>query len=204
MYTVGNDLIYKYDRETQFWAGNEYLFFENKNIRGANNSIARIDTEGGLYNCYLYTSNARAKNPYTYWPDINGNFSIKNISAENDEIEADYAWIYFTLSAPSFYQNKDIYITGMFNNHALTDENKMEYNEKKGIYEKALMIKQGFTNFIYTIADKSGKIDESNAIDGNFFQTENNYFAIVYYRENNQRYDRVIGKGVATSTDIIN
>ncbi|GAA4065533.1 DUF5103 domain-containing protein [Flavobacterium cheonanense] len=204
MYTVGNDLIYKYDRETQFWAGNEYLFFENKNIRGANNSIARIDTEGGLYNCYLYTSNARAKNPYTYWPDINGNFSIKNISAENDEIEADYAWIYFTLSAPSFYENKDIYITGMFNNHALTDENKMEYNEKKGIYEKALMIKQGFTNFIYTIADKNGKIDESNAIDGNFFQTENNYFAIVYYRENNQRYDRVIGKGVATSTDIIN
>ncbi|MFY8182123.1 MAG: DUF5103 domain-containing protein [Flavobacterium sp.] len=204
MYTVGNDLIYKYDRETQFWAGNEYLFFENKNIRGANNSIARIDTEGGLYNCYLYTSNARAKNPYTYWPDINGNFSIKNISAENDEIEADYAWIYFTLSAPSFYENKDIYITGMFNNHALTDENKMEYNEKKGIYEKALMIKQGFTNFIYTIADKNGKIDESNAIDGNFFQTENNYFAIVYYRENNQRYDRVIGKGFATSTDIIN
>jgi hypothetical protein len=204
MYTVGNDLIYKYDRETQFWAGNEYLFFENKNVRGANNSIARINTEGGLYNCYLYTSNARAKNPYTYWPDINGNFSIKNISAENDEIEADYAWIYFTLSAPSFYQNKDIYITGMFNNHAITDENKMEYNEKKGIYEKALMIKQGFTNFIYTIADKNGKIDESNAIDGNFFQTENNYFAIVYYRENNQRYDRVIGKGVATSTDIIN
>ncbi len=204
MYTIGNDLIYKYDSETQFWAGNEYLFFENKNIRAANNSIARIDTEGGLYNCFLYTSNARAKNPYTYWPDINGNFSIKNISAENDEIEADYAWIYFSLSAPSFYQNKDIFITGMFNNYALTDENKMEYNAKKGIYEKALMIKQGFTNFNYTIADKSGKVDEASAIDGNFYQTENNYFAIIYYRENNQRYDRVIGKGVATSTDIIN
>lgn len=33
MYTVGNDLIYKYDSETQFWAGNEYLNFENKDIR---------------------------------------------------------------------------------------------------------------------------------------------------------------------------
>ncbi len=203
MYTIGNDLIYKYDSETQFWAGNEYLFFENKNIRGANNSIARIDTEGGLYNCFLYTSIARANTPYTYWPDINGNYSIKNISAENDEIEADYAWIYFSLFAP-LYQNKDLYITGMFNNYDLTDENKMEYNEKKGIYEKALMIKQGFTNFNYTIADKSGKIDEGSAIDGNFYQTENNYFAIIYYRENNQRYDRVIGKGVATSIDIIN
>jgi hypothetical protein len=126
------------------------------------------------------------------------------LNAENDEVEADYAWIYFSLSAPAFYQKKNIYITGMFNNYALSDENKMDYSEKKGVYEKALMIKQGFTNYIYTIADNKGTIDDENALDGNFYQTENNYFALVYYRENNQRYDRVIGKGIATSTDIIN
>ena len=28
-YTIGNDLIYKYDAETQFWGGNEYWFFAN-------------------------------------------------------------------------------------------------------------------------------------------------------------------------------
>lgn len=204
MYTIGNDLIYKYDKETQFWGGNEYLFFENKNIRAANNSIGRVDSSGGLYNCYLYTSNARANQPYTYWPDINGNFLVNNLNAENFEIESDYAWIYFSLSAPTFYADKDIYIVGMFNNYELTDENKLEYNSKKGTFEKALMIKQGFTNYRYIIADKNKKIDEENAIDGNFYQTENNYFAIVYYRENNQRYDRVIGKGTASSLDIIN
>jgi Domain of unknown function (DUF5103) len=53
-YTIGNDLIYKYDGETQFWAGNEFLFFENKDIRAANNSIAAIDSKGGLYNAHLY------------------------------------------------------------------------------------------------------------------------------------------------------
>lgn len=204
MYTIGNDLIYKYDSETQFWAGNEYLFFENKNIRNATNSIAHVDSGSGLYSCYLFTNNARAAQEYTYWPDINGNFLVNNLNAENNEIEADYAWIYFSLSAPAFYQNKNIYVTGMFNNYALTDENKMDYNEKKGIYEKAMMVKQGFTNYSYTVADSKGKIDDENAIDGNFWQTENNYHAIIYYRENNQRYDRVIGKGIATSTDIIN
>jgi hypothetical protein len=204
MYTIGNDLIYKYDSETQFWAGNEYLFFENKNIRAATNSIAHVDSSGGLYNCYLYSNNARSAQQYTYWPDINGNFLVNNLNAENSEIEADYAWIYFSLSAPAFYQNKNIYITGMFNNYNLTDENKMDYNEKKGIYEKAMMIKQGFTNYCYTVADSKGKIDNQNAIDGNYWQTENNYQAIIYYRENNERYDRVIGKGIATSTDIIN
>jgi hypothetical protein len=204
MYTIGNDLIYKYDTETQFWAGNEYLFFENKNIRVATNSIAQVDLNSGLYSCYLYTNGARASQQYTFWPDINGNFLVNNLNAENNEIESDYVWIYFSLSAPAFYLDKNIYVTGMFNNYVLSDENKMDYNEKKGIYEKAMMVKQGFTNYSFSVGDGKGKIDAENAIDGNFWQTENNYHAIIYYRENNQRYDRVIGKGIATSTEIIN
>jgi hypothetical protein len=203
-YTIGNDLIYKYDTETQFWAGNEYLFFENKDIRAANNSIAKIDSKGGIYNAYLYRAEARANMPYTYYPDINGNFIVKNIGAQNSEIEADYAWVFFSLSAPSYYGKKPIYVNGMFNNFAISEENKMEYNAEKGIYEKAIMIKQGFTNYQYVIADSKGVVDEENALDGNFIQTENNYFALVYYRENNQRYDRIIGKGIANSIDITN
>lgn len=201
-YTIGNDLIYRYDSETQFWAGNEFLFFENKDIRAANNNIARVDTNGGIYSSYLYTNQARANVPYTYFPDINGNFVIKNINAQRNEIEADYAWVFFTLSAPSYYGKKAIYINGMFNNFAISDENKMDYNAEKGIYEKALMIKQGFTNYQYVISDSKRNIDEENAIDGNFQQTENNYFALVYYKENNQRYDRIIGKGIASSVDM--
>jgi hypothetical protein len=201
-YTIGNDLMYRYDAETQFWAGNEFLFFENKDIRAANNNIARIDTNGGIYNSHLYTNQARANVPYTYFPDINGNFIIKNISAERNEIEADYAWVFFTLSAPSYFGKKSIYVNGMFNNFALTDENKMDYNAEKGVYEKAIMIKQGFTNYQYVIADSKNSIDEANAIDGNFQQTENNYIALVYYKENNQRYHRIIGRGIATSIDM--
>ena len=203
-YTIGNDLIYKYDTETQFWAGNEFHFFENKVIRAANNSIASIDTNGGIYNAHLYVDQARGNRPYTYYPDINGNFIVKNIGAQNNNIEADYAWIFFSLSAPNYFGKKSIYINGMFNNYALGDENRMDYNSEKGIYEKAIMIKQGFTNYQYVIADPTGKVDLENAIDGNFFQTENNYFVIVYYRENNQRYDRIIGKGIASSVDITN
>jgi len=204
MYTIGNDLIYKYDVETQFWGGNEYRFFENKDIRAANNNVGKVDSNGGIYNSHLYTDNARGGTQYSYNPDINGNFLIKNINAENNEVEADYAWVFFSLSAPSYYGKGDIYVNGMFNNYALGAENKMDYNKDKGIYEKAIMIKQGFTNYQYVIADKTGRIDNENAIDGNFYQTESNFFTLVYYRENNQRYDRVIGKGLASSVDIIN
>jgi hypothetical protein len=204
MYTIGNDLIYKYDSETQFWGGNEFLYFENKVIRAATNYIARVDASNGIYNTHLYTNDARINKTYTYNPDTNGNFIPLNVNASNNAIEADYSWVFFTLSAPSFYEKKNIYINGMFNNYAISDENKMDYNPEKGIYEKAIMIKQGFTNYQYVVADSNKKMDYENAIDGNFYQTENNYFAIIYYRENNQRYDRIIGKGVANSQDITN
>lgn len=54
------------------------------------------------------------------------------------------------------------------------------------------------------IADKNGNTDFKNAIDGNFYLTENLYTALVYYRGNADRYDRVIGKATASSQDIRN
>lgn len=203
-YTIGNDLIYKYDSETQFWAGNEFLYFENKDIRAANNNISRVDGSTEIYSSYLYTNNARANFPYSVFEDINGNFVVRNLNADNDEIEADYAWVYFSLSAPTFRINKEIYINGMFNNYSLAPEFKMDFNPKKGIYEKALLIKQGFTNFQYVVAENHGITDNENAIDGNFYQTENDYTILVYYRENTDRYCRAIGKGTANSLNIIN
>ena len=203
-YTLGNDLIYKYDTQTQFWAGNEFLYFDNNNIKAAANNVARIDSNNEIYNAHLYTDVARGNIPYNFRQDVNGNFVVRNSNATNDEIEADYAWIYFSLSAPAFMMNKDIYVTGMFNNFRLTPENKMDYNSQKTIYEKALLIKQGFTNYQYVILDNKENIDHENAIDGNFYQTENDYTIMVYYRDNNDRYDRVIGKGSANSITIIN
>lgn len=203
-YTAGNQLIYKYDKETQFWGGNEFLYFENKDIRAANNNVAKIGSNNDIYNAYLYTNAARGNQIYTNYEDVNGNFVVKNINASNNDIEADYAWVYFTLSAPAFRLNKDIYITGMFNNYSLSPEYKMDYNTDKGVFEKAVMIKQGFTNFQYTVADKKGVIDYENAIDGNFYQTENEYTILVYYKEATDRYQRVIGKGNANSINIVN
>ncbi|HEU4497451.1 MAG TPA: DUF5103 domain-containing protein [Flavobacterium sp.] len=202
-YTIGSDLIYKYDKETQFWAGNEFLYFDNKEIRNVANNVNYVESKE-LYNTHLYPNRARASQVYTYNPDINGNFVVRNLYVENNEIEADYAWVFFLLDAPAYFGKGDIYINGMFNNYALNEECRMEFNKKTGQFEKAMIIKQGFTNFQYVVADKAGKTDNASAIDGNFFQTENDYQVIVYYRGVNERYDRVIGKGTANSQNIIN
>ncbi|UOX34394.1 DUF5103 domain-containing protein [Flavobacterium sediminilitoris] len=202
-YTIGTELIYRYNKETQFWAGNEFYTLDNSQIRVTNNSVGRV-TSGDIYNSHLYTNNARKNSVYTYFPDFNGNFVVLNSNAENSQIEADYSWVYFTLNAPDFFDRENIYITGMFNNYVMNEENKMAYNKESGLYEKAILIKQGYTNYQYTIANKNKEIDYKNAIDGNFYQTENNYTILVYYRGNNDRYDSVIGIANTNSEGIRN
>lgn len=204
-FTIGNDLVYKYDTPTQFWAGNEFHFFDNKEIRFPSNTIAKVDSQKEIYTAYLFTNDARGNKDYYFWEDINGNFVIRRLFAENNEIDADYCWINFSLSAPNFRSSDGaIYVTGMFNNYAMTPDNKMEFNPDKGIYEKAILIKQGFTNFQYSVLKPDGTLDEENAIDGNYFQTENEYIVLVYYKENTDRYERIIGKGRASSLNMIN
>ncbi len=202
-YTIGNELVYKYNKETQFWAGNEFLFWDNKDVRAATNTVGRIQLQN-IYHSFLYTNFTRGDKPYTYYPDVNGNFLVRNIRSESPQIEADYTWVFLSLDAPAFFEKKNIYITGMFNNYALTDANKLKFNPATNLYEGTVLAKQGFTSYQYTVADNSGKIDYENSIDGNFFQTENTYTVMVYYRANGERYDRVIGKGTANSQNIIN
>nr|WP_317134274.1 DUF5103 domain-containing protein [Flavobacterium agricola] len=178
-YTIANDLIYKYDKETQFLAGNQFLNFDNSNVRVASNNIQRI-TLTDLYNSFLYTNIPRANQGYTYNPDIYGNFLVRNVDANDPEIEADYVWVYFSLAQDEL-PGQSIYVTGMFNNYLMTDENKMAFNKKTNKYEVALLIKQGFTNFQYTLVnDKTKQINLQNAIDGNYFQTQNNYIILAY------------------------
>jgi hypothetical protein len=200
LYTLGNELIYRYDTESSFLAGNEYLFFENKDVRAANVGVQYIDLRD-IYHNFLFTNTERANRPYTYNPDINGNFLITAVDTDDVSIEADYTTMHFSLAYPK--TDKNIYIYGNYNNYALEDGNKMAFNPERGVYECAFKLKQGFYNYKYVVVDDKGHLDEG-AIGGNFYQTENNYKVLVYYRDLGARYDKLIGFGEASSVNISN
>lgn len=201
-YTLGNQLIYKYDTETSFWGGNEYLFFENKDVRAANTGIRAIDLQE-IYHNYLFTNVERASKPYTYNPDINGNYVITALNTENPNIEADYVWIHFSLKPNDAFKNKTIHVYGNFNNYVIDESTKLTYDTTYHIYTNKMLLKQGFYNYKYVAINNNGDLDEG-AISGNFYQTENNYKVIVYYRDLGARYDKIIGIGEGTSVNISN
>lgn len=201
-YTLGNQLIYKYTSETSFWGGNEYLYFENKDVRAANVGVQFIDLKE-IYHNYLFVNTPRADRLYTYNPDINGNFLITAIDARDVSIEADYTMIHFALQYPELTDGSSIYVYGNFNNYALEPDNELRFNSESGLYECAFRLKQGFYNYKYVMTDKNGNLNEG-AISGDFYQTENNYKVLVYYRDLGARYDRLIGLGEGSSVNISN
>jgi len=198
----GSQLLYKYVNDISYWAGNEYLFFDTKQIRGATNNVAKVELND-IFDTYLYLDEERLHKTYTLNPDINGNFVIRTTDTDNAATEADYTWVHFALETFENFEANDLYIYGSFNGWQLTDENKMTYNENLKNYTGKLLLKQGFYNYLYVTANKEGIIN-NHAIEGSFYQTENDYSVLVYYRPMGSRYDQVIGYGKANSQNIRN
>lgn len=201
-YTIGAELIYRYDKESSFWGGNEFYFFDSKELRGANNTIRRVELTD-LYEHYLFTRISRADMPYTYNPDINGNFVVRSFRAENQSIEAEYIRMHFALNYYEDIGEKEIHLYGNFNNWCIDESTWMRYDEETDSYRTTRLFKQGFYNYRFVLVDRDGSIDEG-AIGGNFWQTENDYSVLVYYRGPGERFDRIIGYGQANSSVITN
>ncbi|MGB5435058.1 MAG: DUF5103 domain-containing protein [Maribacter sp.] len=201
-FTLGDELVYKYDQETSFYGGNEYLNFDTKDLRAPSSAISRIEIMD-LYNHFLFPDRFRAERPYTYFPDINGDFVVRTLQGDDVSREAEYTLVHFSIPYSEVIGLDDVYVYGKFNNYALAPENKMTYNESNGMMEATIKFKQGFYNYKYVI-ERDNEVLELNTISGNFHFTENSYLILVYYRNFGDIYDSIIGVGSANSQFISN
>ena len=165
-------------------------------------TVAKIISGEDLYESLLFEDRLRANDPYTYFPDINGNYVVRNVRAENPDTEADYTWVHFSLKTQEMI-GKEVFVYGGFNNFQLTDENKMAFNPQRGIYEAQILLKQGFYNYKYVVMDAEQFVNTTE-IDGSFYPTENEYHVLIYYSKFGSKYDRVIGYGIGSSLNLKN
>ena len=201
-YTIGSKLIFNYDEESSFWGGNEYLFFENKEIRSSNLNIRTFNLYD-IYHSYLFTDYPRFNNSYTYNPDVNGGFLTTALNTDDIDVEADYVNIHFSLKNGTPRPGESTYIVGGFNNYSMGPEYRMNYNRSSDSHELMLKLKQGFYNYKYVIVNEYDEINQGG-VSGNYDETENDYKVLIYYSDYEYRYDRVIGMGLASSIDITN
>lgn len=194
----GNQVIFDHDRNLIFEASNEFRRFEMVATRYAGLGVSKIYHFDPYYHVVLTTTEPRAETSYLYDKTQNGRFVIRQSGANDSDTEADYFVVHFTLDSDPISGGK-IYIDGEMTNHLYTPYNEMVYNPETGQYEKTLLLKQGSYNYQYLFLPDGASSATAAPVEGNYYQTVNEYLVKVYHRAPGERYDKLIGIGMTYS-----
>ncbi|MEI8111663.1 MAG: DUF5103 domain-containing protein [Chitinophagia bacterium] len=180
-----------------FSAGKEYRWADLRSIRFLSDRIDRIDLQLQPPEVYLKVDAERSRSRYAYYSDGNGRFYIATTDAANPWWQGEYMQVHFTFAPTSkqAYAGKDVFIWGDCTQMLSADQSKMEWNAEKGFYEKKLLLKQGYFTYQYVTKDIRNNLSfpELQFTEGNFFETENEYLILYYYRSFGARHDELLG-----------
>ena len=190
---VGPDqLRYEHNRALIFPAGNEYRRFEMVSTRYASQGVESIRYHAPYYHVTLQPDLPRLLN-YSYDQDQNGRFVIRYDEAVDNNTEADYFFVHFSLLWENPLTEGKFYLQGAFTYDDFNEENLLKYNPETHAYECARLLKQGAYNYQYLYVTPGSTVGSTAQAEGNFYETENEYLILVYHRPFGERYDRLIG-----------
>lgn len=187
-YIKANGLQWIHCKDFIFDGGNEYRKFETLDVTHTTMGLESINWDGHNYHAWIWTDEPRPS--YIYDKDANGAFLIRNSDNIDNDVNSDYIITHFRLKSP---QTADpIYINGFFTNDRFLPQYEMKWNEKNQQYEGELLLKQGYYSYQYLMMKPEGKLKPVPS-EGNFYQTENTYQALIYFKANGNRTDRLVG-----------
>lgn len=188
----GNQLIYNDINTNDFSGGNEFRRFDLRSLRLNSEHIGKIyqDTANTVL---LLGDVSWNQQHYTFQYDNNGNFFVRNQDGSDPQTDADYAHVYFSLAADKPANGEAVYILGKFNQYQVNAQSKLRFDETKGRFHTDLFLKQGIYDYHYVTANTLLSKVNNNAIDGSYFETENNYQLLVYYRRPGARWEELVG-----------
>jgi len=203
----GNYYEYSDEENTTFSAGKEWRWIDLRSLRLMSERMVRLvdsDTSARV-DVFVKPDGERVGQIYVYYRDLNGIYTLENRDNSNPYWQADYAWVHFTFIPPGnrAYEGKNVYVFGELTNYQQNESSKMDFNEEKGVYEKALYLKRGYYNYSYVTsltAKQKGEQPSLENTEGNYWGTENEYMVLVYFRPFGARADELIGFGKVNSS----
>ena len=196
----GNSLDYSTENNLIFPAGKEWRWLDLRDFHLQSDRVKKAEYKKKSTDVYVRTDYERGTERYVYYRDINGMYTVETTQSINPFWQSDYATVHFSFLPPdsSAYPDKDVYLFGQLTNYAFTDSTKMQFNPEKGVYETDLFLKQGYYSYTYVLADKNNFANRYE-VDGNYFEAENAYTILVYYKSFNARSDELIGAATINS-----
>jgi hypothetical protein len=210
---TGYTAVYEHMPELIFPAGNEYRRMETVQVTYPGMGVDHVEYRAPYYHHVLGMDKPRAAGSYIYDSTQHGRFFVREYNADNSDTEADYTVVHFTLDKlPE--PDMEFYLDGDFTYRRFDESSRMDYDEDAGLYHKAMLLKQGAYNYQYlalpgsTYSTKKASTPFANGVgakavtsvvEGDFYQTVNEYHIAVYYRAPGDRYDRLLGYTVVYS-----
>jgi hypothetical protein len=192
----GNYYEYSDEAFTALPGGKEWRWVDIRSLRLASDRVQRMDTRKDTTEVYVKGDASRDGQIYVYQRDLNGSYNIEALENINPFWQSDYGKVHFTYAPPGgrAFEGRDVHVFGELTDYATGDRGRMDFNTETGLYEKTLLLKQGYYNYSYVTlpAGKHGYPDYSST-EGNYWATENNYTVLIYYRPFGARADELVG-----------
>ncbi len=198
-----DQLDYEHISVTSFQAGKEFRYFDTRTLRYKSDRIQDIQQTKNQNTVVLFPDQSRSNTQSFSRKDIDGKFIPGTQDYPDQDSQADYVWVKFSLPVDYTFNQGKVYVFGKLTDWQLLEPYLMQYNPATKSYELTVYLKQGYYEYEYYFKayGKTDDEDGSLLLEGNSFDTENSYQILVYYHPFGTRYDQVIGY---KSTDTFN
>lgn len=192
----GNIYEYSSDNNCVFPAGRDYRWVDLQSFRFQSERVDSANLNTNPFNVWLKPDPQRSQMRYMSYVDLNGFYEVR-ADVSNPWTQGDYANVHFTFVPQNIneFTNKDVYMIGeLVSGYCDNALCRMDYNADKKIFEKTLLLKQGYYYYTYVTKTENEKkpVAETADTEGNFSETENTYTILVYYRSLSDRTDQLV------------
>lgn len=199
----GNTLEFNTAQDGIFSAGKEFRWIDLQSFRFESDRVDIVDRTEKPFKIYVKPDKVRASLPYLYYRDRNGFSEIMNTDLVNPWWQSDYAEVQFSFTPErgQVFDGKNVYLVGELTGNQIGDTSLMQYDGTKGVYTKKLLLKQGYYSYTYATKDANNNqsIADPAFTEGNYWETENEYTILIYYRAFGGRHDELVGYSLLNS-----
>lgn len=186
----GESLVFdQFDRIT-FPALKEFRNFDIRPLSYTTEFVNSIEQDDIETTVLLDLGKVRSNRNFLDEIDANGFFIIDNERYADPEVSSEYCNVIFTLQPPYVF-DRPLYMIGAFSDWQAREDYRLRYDTINQIYKGDAYFKQGYYDYMYALQNSDGRLDYETT-EGSWFETENDYQIIVYYREFGSFYDRII------------
>lgn len=184
----GSWLVWDHCRALIFPAGNEYRAFEMLSTDAPGMHMDGVHWIAPFYHATLQEDAPRRN--YLLVADRNGESVIRNWEDADADTQSDYAMVHFTLAMDEL-PSGTLFLNGQWTHDRFTPELALRYDVAAQAYVADVLMKTGYYSYQYLCVDETGR-GSTAAVEGDFFQTENEYTALVYYHKTGDRYWQLV------------